>query len=94
MIADEIDATQFIKSVVPLSWAGGGAGGQDETTFFDVLPGTVLTFEVTFLNDFVPEGDRPRAFRAQIVVRGNGVARLDAKEVLIIVPGAQGIIIG
>ncbi len=94
VIADEVDATRFIQSVVPLSWAGGGAGSQDETTFYDVLPGTLLTFEVTLLNDFVPEGERPQAFRARIVVRGNGVARLDEKEVLIIVPGSQNVIIG
>jgi hypothetical protein len=94
VVADEVDAAQFIQSVVPLSWAGGGAGAQDESTFYDVLPGTLLTFEVTLLNDFVPEGERPRAFRAKIVVRGNGVARLDEQDVLIIVPGSRGVIIG
>jgi len=94
VIGDGIDATAFIRSVVPVSWAGGGVEGQDETTFYGVLPGTLLTFEVTFLNDFVPEGDRPQAFRARIVVRGNGVARLDEKEVLILVPGERRIIIG
>lgn len=94
LIADGVDATGFIRSVVPLSWTGGGVESQDETTFYGVYPGTLLTFEVTFLNDFVPEGDRPQAFRAKIVVRGNGVARLDEKDVLIIVPGDRSIIIG
>jgi hypothetical protein len=93
-VSDGLDATQFIRSVTPVEYAGGGCSGFDDYTFFDVLPGTVLTFEVTFLNDFLEEGERPRAFRARIVVRGNGVARLDEKDVLIIVPGSRGVIIG
>ncbi len=90
-VSDGVDATRFIRSVVPLSAspAANVRGPVTDTTFFDVMPGTQLTFTATFGNDFVPPEELPRAFRAKIVVRGDGVARLDEQEVVIIVPGSR-----
>jgi hypothetical protein len=89
--ADAVDARRFVVSVVPASAAPDDhVSGMDETTFFDVVPGTIVTFTVTFENDFVPPTDSAQVFRATIVVRGNGVARLDERNVYVIVPSEGG----
>jgi hypothetical protein len=59
---------------------------QDETTFYQVIPGTRVTFDVDFYNDFVPPPPTAQIYRAVIVVLGNGVAELDSREVYIVVP--------
>ncbi len=92
--ADAVDATRFIVSIVPDSAApAANVSGMDESTFFDVVPGTVVTFTVTFRNDFVPHGPVAQVFRATIVVRGNGVARLDERDVYVVIPSESGEII-
>jgi hypothetical protein len=92
-----VDATQFIKAITPTRQLEGGvptvtcpmASRCDDTTFYDVSPGDVVEFRVRFLNDF----QRPRAttqiFQATIVVLGNGVAELDERDVVIIVPAGS-----
>jgi len=92
-IDDDIDSTLFVKRVTPMDAnPAENIAGFDIENFYGVLPGTVLTFEVEFHNDFVPEVQMPRAFWCKIVVRGNLTARLDEKDVLIIVPGEKGIL--
>ena len=89
--ADVVDARRFVVSVVPTSAAPDDhVSGMDATTFLQVVPGTVVTFTVTFANDFVPPTDSAQVFRATIVVRGNGVARLDERNVYVIVPSEDG----
>ncbi|MBI5502610.1 MAG: hypothetical protein HY907_20360 [Deltaproteobacteria bacterium] len=86
---DGLDATLFIDSVVPVSAdppAPVGFASMDATTFYGVIPGTVVTFRVTAYNDFVEEGDTAQVFKCVLVVRGNGVARLDFHDVIILVP--------
>jgi hypothetical protein len=90
-----VDARGFIKSIVPLEGYSrdGVAGAQpgisyaskDETTFYSVVPGTDVDFAVDFHNDFV-QPETTQIYRAVIVVMGNGVARLDERQVYIIVP--------
>lgn len=84
----EVDATRFIKRIRPYSAIpqGNVLGGSDDTTFYRVLPGTGVTFEVHFLNDFYPPKSTSRIFEALIIVVGNGVAELDERHVYIIVP--------
>ena len=100
---DEFDATLFIKSIVPFE--GYGADGvpgprpgisytsRDETTFYQVIPGTEVEFTVDFWNDVRPPAATAQVFRARIVVVGNGVARLDERQVYIIVPPEGGTIL-
>jgi len=93
--SDTVDATRFIRSVVPLSAdppAPEGFARMDATTFYGVIPGTQVTFRVTAFNDFVEHGPTSQVFRCLLVVRGNGVARLDEHDVIILVParGAEG----
>jgi hypothetical protein len=99
--SDTVDATRFIsepapatrKFVRPLSAEPPtGFSTMNDTTFFDVIPGTIVTFRVSAFNDFVEHGATTQVFRCLLVVRGNGVARLDEHDVIILVParGAGG----
>ncbi|MFK7991279.1 MAG: hypothetical protein AB8I08_35010 [Sandaracinaceae bacterium] len=99
---DAFDARLFIKAVTPLEGFNGAISGpmpgvtyasKDETTFFEVIPGTLVDFEVRFLNDVRPPAQTAQIFRATIIVRGNRVARLDARQVYIVVPPDGAIIL-
>lgn len=97
---EEVDAACFIKARIPQEgWlpppgftAEEAVSRIDSTTFYDVMPGTAVTFLVRFRNHVDSdtacyEGDlMARVFRATIVVRGDGVTDLDEREVIIIVP--------
>ena len=99
---DGFDATQFLKAITPVEGYNGGVSGpnpgttytsKDETTFYQVIPGTQVEFEVRFLNDVRPPAETAQIFRATIIVRGNGVARLDSRNVYIVVPPDGAIIL-
>jgi hypothetical protein len=92
---DDFDATLFIKSIVPFEGYRDGLSGpmpgvtydsKDDTTFYQVIPGTAVEFTVDFWNDVRPPAATAQIFRARIVVMGNGVARLDERMVYIVVP--------
>ncbi|GAB4207250.1 MAG: hypothetical protein OHK0013_24700 [Sandaracinaceae bacterium] len=97
----DVDATGFIKAITPnrgCSPATGACGpnpgvtyaSQDDRTFYEVIPGVRVYFDVDFYNDFVPPPPTAQIFRAQIIVVGNGVTDLDEREVYIIVPPEGG----
>jgi hypothetical protein len=82
-----VDARGFITAIVPkAAFPPEGCSGFDDTTFFDVQPGTRVLFDVTFVNRIFPPREVAAVFKAIIVVVGNGVARLDQRTVIIIVP--------
>ena len=87
----DVDATQFILSIEPLEGYGPGGAGTgfssfDATTFYGVVPGTDVEFDVHFENNIVPPPPITQIFQCQIFVIGNGVARLDVRNVYIVVP--------
>ncbi len=87
--AAEYDAAVFVKDITPVSGFPGipeGYSGQDEDYFFDVVPGTQVTFNIDFYNNTVEPVDSALVFKAWIVVLGNDVAMLDRRMVIIIVP--------
>ncbi len=99
---DGFDATTFIQSIVPLEGYNGVQSGpmpgvtyasKDMTTFYGVIPGTAVEFTVDFYNDVRPPADVAQVFQATIVVMGNGVARLDQRNVYIIVPPDGAVIV-
>jgi hypothetical protein len=61
----------------------------DLSTFYRVVPGTRVRFTITFQND-VFEGDcrASTLFHSYIDVVGDGVTRLDTREVFVVVPAA------
>jgi len=91
-----IDARNFIKTITPVSLFNGTAdvacpmaGTCDDQQFFDVPPGQTVRFRVRFLNDFQEPQSFAQVFLATIVVLGNGVADLDSREVVIVVPAGS-----
>jgi hypothetical protein len=98
----EFDATRFIKSIVPIEGFRDGIAGanpgvsyssKDDTTFYQVIPGTMVDFGIDFWNDVHPPAATALIFRATIIVLGNGVAELDQREVYIIVPPEGGTVL-
>jgi len=90
-----VDVTQFIKSVTPikkvLSDMTEISCPTECTTeaFQNVKPGTTVTFDIDFYNDFYePTTTETTVFRAKINVLGEG-SFLDDREVYIIVPGKE-----
>ena len=100
---DDFDAAQFIKSVIPVEGYGpSGESGplpgvtysdKDDTTFYDVIPGTRIDFDIDFWNDVRPPAATAQIFRAEIVVLGNGVATLDRHTAYVVVPPEGGVVI-
>ena len=87
---DDFDATRFIKRISAVEgYLNGqpmqGYESKTETTFRLAIPGTIVEFEVEFLNDVRPV-DEVEVHRANIIVVGNGVADLDERRVFILIP--------
>lgn len=91
-----VDAGEFVKAITPVSMFAEGvthdcpdAARCDDTRFLDVTPGATVRFRVRFLNDFQEPRSFAQVFLAEIVVLGNGVAELDSREVIIVVPAGS-----
>jgi hypothetical protein len=90
-----VDVTQFIKAVTPIKRVVGGNTVNCPTectteAFQNVKPGTTVTFDIDFHNDFYePTTSVTTVFRAKINVFGEG-SLVDSREVYIIVPGKTG----
>lgn len=89
---DDIDATRFIQAIIPLEAYRAGAAcptcytSKDTTTFYQVVPGAEVEFDIEFENTFRMGQETAEIFRARIVVVGNGVTDLSVREVYIVVP--------
>lgn len=95
---DEFDATLFIMSITPVEGyrdgvPGAGFDHMDETTFYGVIPGTMVEFAIDFWNDVRPPAETAQIFQARIIVVGNGVADLDSRNVYIVVPPVGGVVV-
>jgi hypothetical protein len=82
-----VEAAGFIKSITPVSCAPTGHCTVTDTRFEDTLPGTLLTFDIHFENDFVDADETgPRIFLLRILVLGDSTVRLDSRRVVVLVP--------
>jgi hypothetical protein len=97
-----VDATRFVKRRRPACTGTPGddacwteppgvthdqaVAAIDTSTFFGIIPGTRVLFDITFQNDFEMGGEEIRIFIAYIDVTGGGSAVLDTREVYIVVP--------
>lgn len=92
-----VDAGRFIKSITPVRLLEGGIptvecpmpGRCDDALFYGATPGNTVEFRIHFENDFHPPRSTLQIFRAEIVVLGNGVAELDTRDVVIVVPAGS-----
>ncbi len=104
-----VDARRFIKRRQPACLSEGidtcwvapegvahdqAVATYDTSTFFGVVPGTLVTFRITFQNDFYAGGASAELFIAFIDVRGGGSAVLDTRQVFIVVPANSGALPG
>lgn len=90
---DDVDATGFITWIHTKDNGLGGYRERDETTFYGVVPGSVVSFTVFFENDIVMRPPVAKVYRAIIYVLGNGVSRLDERRVYIVVPPEGGTVL-
>jgi hypothetical protein len=91
-----VDAGLFIKAITPQSFFDGAnstpcpdATRCDDVRFYQVTPGGRVTFRIRFLNDFQMPRSHAQVFLAEILVLGNGVAELDSRPVVIVVPSGS-----
>ncbi len=109
LAASGLDTRCFVHGVVPVSATPAHTCGPtprlvdlvppspDPDGWEDVLPGTILEFDVRVRNEVagqatpcVPSARAPRVFRAFLDVLGDGVTVLDSKQIVILVPPAGG----
>jgi hypothetical protein len=82
----------FIKAVTPVSFVKPPPPPVlpdptfDATTFYNVTPGTKVSFSVNAFNDFVMATGDAQIYRATIRVLAGGCTPLDQRDVLILVP--------
>ncbi len=89
---DTIDARTLVVAVRPVSAEPAiGIGSMDATTFYRVRPGTRLTFELEIDASSLPPSRMRREIPARLVMRESARARLDTMDLLIVVPGDDGV---
>lgn len=88
---DPLDASLILRGVRARSADPPGNVARIESSrFIDVLPGTMLTFELVIDASELPPSPERRVFRARIVYRAAGRSRLAIDELDIVVPGDDG----
>jgi hypothetical protein len=92
---DGFDAAEFVTELRAVDGHRDGVTGPspgvtydhaDGATFYRLVPGTDVRFDVTFQNLARPGADAAQVFRARIVVVGHHVADLAVRNVYVIVP--------
>jgi hypothetical protein len=89
---DDIDARDVLRGVRAVS-ADPAANVEriEEDTFFGVIPGTALTFELIVDASELASSPERRVFPARIIFRASGRSRLEVREIDIVVPGDDGV---
>ncbi len=89
---DEVDAALVLRGVRARSADPPENVDRIEgDTFFGVIPGTALTFEIVVDASELPPSRERRVFPARIIFRASGRSRLDTEIVDIVVPGDDGV---
>ncbi len=89
---DAIDARTLVVAVRPRSAdPSAGIASMDATSFHGVRPGTRLTFELELDVSSLPPSRERREIPARVVMRESGRARLDSVDVVIVIPGEDGV---
>jgi hypothetical protein len=86
---DEYDATEFIRSITPVSGDPGvsvGFATFDEDRFYAVVPGTELTFKVEAYNNIYSCNRGTALFKASLVLMGADEVALGSVRVFIVSP--------
>lgn len=88
---DSVDASEILRGVRAVSADPmSNVERVEGDTFFGVIPGTSLVFEITFDASGLEPSPNRRVFGARVLFRA-GRSRLGVREVDIVVPGADGL---
>jgi hypothetical protein len=92
-----VDARQFIQAIRPAeAWDREGTPladdrlVRDDRVFYAVPAGSTVAFALEFYNEIVEPRASAQVFTATVIVVGNNIADLDAREVVIVVPAGEG----
>ncbi|HEY8432591.1 MAG TPA: vWA domain-containing protein [Sandaracinaceae bacterium] len=87
---DSFDALSFVRGVIAdrAEPADGATNLGDR--FVDVRPGTRVFFRIVLANDLIPQTDEPQRFYMRVVLRGDGVTRLQETLLEVLVPPTGG----
>lgn len=87
---DAVDASAFVERI-ETTGAVPAAGAVDlGDRYADVRPGTRVNFRIVLFNDFVPQTDETQVFFLWVILRGDGVTRLQETLLQILVPPRGG----
>lgn len=89
---DTVDANDVLRGVIAVSADPPSNVDRIEgSSFFGVIPGTALTFELIVDASGLPPSSERRVYGARIIFRASGRSRLEVRELEIVVPGTDGI---
>lgn len=87
---DDYDATDFVTYVRALRAEPESGAINLGDRFENVDPGTRVFFEIGLQNEILPPAMEARSYLMRIVLRGDGVTRLQTTIVQIVIPGVRG----
>lgn len=87
---DDLDASVFVDEVVAVSSMPADGAINLGDRFADVTPGTRVNFSIHLFNDLIPQTDVAQSFFLWVVLRGDGVVRLQETLLEILVPPIGG----
>ncbi|MCA9609003.1 MAG: VWA domain-containing protein [Myxococcales bacterium] len=90
---DEVDASMFVDRVEAVSAMPASGAVRRADHFEDVRPGTRVNFRILLFNDAIPQTDVPQRFFLNVILRADGVTRLQETLLEIIIPPRGGEVI-
>ena len=87
---DEYDATDFVTGIIAERADPESGAINLGDRFQDVTPGTRVYFRILLQNDIFPPSMEARSYLLRVVLRGDGVTRLQTTIVQIVIPGVRG----
>lgn len=87
---DALDATDFVERVETTGAVPPDGAVDLGDRYADVRPGTQVNFRIVLFNDFIRQTDEAQVFFLWVILRGDGVTRLQETLLQIIVPPIGG----
>jgi hypothetical protein len=88
---DDFDALEFVRALETVRAVPRDGAVDRGDRFDEVLPGTRVIFRVLLQNDLFPRGPEAQFYYLQIVLRGDGVTRLQTTTTKIVIPSDEGV---
>jgi len=90
---DPLDATAFVERVEATSSMPADGAINLGDRFSEVRPGTRVNFRILLFNDSIPQTDEAQRFYMWVILRGDGVTRLQETLLEIVIPPIGGEVI-